>query len=57
MRIIPFDPFEPTRSKPFEKDVRSSRFRLFTGKLFMVIVAIPVLSLTSTSTKSFDDVD
>lgn len=57
VRIMPFEPFEPITSKPFEKAVSSSRFKLFTGRLFIVNVAIPVLSLTSTSTKSFDEVD
>ena len=52
VRIIPLVLFLLRISKLLDIADKSSRFKLLTGRLFIVIVAIPVLSLTSTSTKS-----
>lgn len=57
MRIIPLHPSLLSTSKELDSDDNRSRFKLFTGGLFMVIVTNPVLSLTSSSTKSLAAVD
>lgn len=55
--MTPLDLFFFSSSKVFENSAKSSKFKLFTGGRFKFTVEIPVLSLTSTRTSSFDCVD
>lgn len=53
VKITPLELSFFKSSKTFEKVVNNSKFRLLTGGLFRVTVEKPVLSFTSTKTKSF----